>query len=151
MVARSAGGGRADTFDASQFGILRYDFTKFGGKQGTIDDPSDEMIEVYLNKMREIAKEFGGDDQDEEALERMSAEELAEHLEGDSRMQIVEAQKQMAAATAILCRETPSEADLLALPFRVRQRFQRWLSERLLNPESEASDGVVSRLRRLGG
>jgi hypothetical protein len=143
--------GRADTFDAGEFGVLRYDFKKFGGVQGVINDPSDEMIEAFLTRMRELAKQYGGDEKTPEELDAMGSDDLADYLDGQDKVNIVAIQKEMAGATSALCGGTPSAEDLLALPLRVRQRFQRWLSERLLNPESEASDGGVSPLRRIGG
>lgn len=142
-------GGSSDTFDAGQYGTLRYDFKKFGGKMGTIPDPSDEMIEAFMRGMRDTAKEFqNGEDVD---VDNLSQEELAELMDDDSRMRIQEAQVKIAELTGALCQDSPGQDELLALPFRVRQGFLRWLQGKLLDPESAAAGTTPSRVTRLGG
>lgn len=147
MAGRGNVPGREDTFDAGQFGTLRYDFKKFGGVQGLIPDPSDEMIEEFMRELRDIANEFGSGDVDENA----SPEEIAELMEDDSNLQIAAAQQRMAEVTGKLCQGSPDAAALLALPFRVRQGFMRWLQRKLMDPEASASGSAPSRVTRLGG
>lgn len=126
-----------DTFDGGQYGTLRYDFTKWSGKQGVIPDPSDELIEQFMRGMRDTAKEYqseGGAD-----VESLSAAELQELMDDDSNMRITEAQAAIAKLTADLVQNSPSADELLALPFRVRQGFLRWLQGKLLDPEAGAA------------
>lgn len=147
MATGNARGGRADTFDSGQFGTLRYDFKAYGGVQGMIPDPSDEMIEQYLRGMRDAAKEFSA----AENTEDLSAEQLQELLEDDQNMRLAEAQQVIAGLTAELCGGSPTKEQLLALPFRVRQAFLSWLQGKLVNPESNAAGSTPSRVARIGG
>jgi hypothetical protein len=139
--------GRDDTFDAGQYGTLRYDFKKFGGVQGIIPDPSDEMIEEYMRNLRDIAREFGEEDVNDDA----TPEEIQALLEDDSNMQIAEAQKRMAEATGAFCQGSPDAAALLALPFRVRTGFMRWLQRKIMDPEASAAGTSPVRAIRHGG
>lgn len=150
-MARDNGrrGGSQDTFDAGEYGTLRYDFKKFGGIQGIIPDPSDQQLEDFMRGMRDAAKEYSSDDDIDP--EEMSAEELQELMDDDSSMRIKEAQDQIAGLVSELCSGSPTKEELLNLPFRVRQGFLRWLQGKLINPESEAAGTTPSRVARLGG
>jgi hypothetical protein len=143
------GGGRADTFDAGQYGTLRYDFKAFGGVQGIIPDPSDEQIENFMRGMRDAAKEFGQDDDLD--VDSLTAEELQELMEDDSNLRIKDAQDRMCELISELCSGSPNKEQLLALPLRVRQGFTRWLQTKLLDPEAGAAASTPSRVTRLGG
>jgi hypothetical protein len=138
---------RDDTFDAGQYGTLRYDFKKFGGVQGIIPDPSDEMLEAFMRRLRDIAKEYGADDIDENA----TAEQLQDLMEEDENLRLADAQKDQAEAVSELCQGSPNAEQLMALPFRVRQGFMRWLQRKLMDPEANASDSSPARVTRLGG
>jgi hypothetical protein len=142
---------RDDTFDASSYGTLRYDFKRFGGVAGIIPDPSDEQIETFLRRLREIAREFGTDDQQDVDLDNASAEELTALLEDDANLRIADAQQAMVAAVAELCQGSPNAEQLLRLPFRVRQGFMGWLQRKLMSPEASAADTSGSPVRRIGG
>jgi hypothetical protein len=142
---------RDDTFDAGQYGTLRYDFKKFGGVQGIIPDPSDEQIEAFMRRLREIAKEFGADDAEDLDLDNATAEELSALLEDDSNLRIAEAQQTLCDAYGELCQGSPDATALLALPLRVRQGFMQWLQRKLLSPEASAADTGASPARRIGG
>lgn len=148
MAPRGNVPGRDDTFDAGQYGTLRYDFKKFGGIQGMIPDPSDEMIEAYMRGMRDVAREYQNGDVDVDSL---SAEEVQELMNDDSNLRIQEAQIRLAELTAELCGGSPNKEQLLALPFRVRQGFLRWLQTKLIDPESNAAGTTPSRVTRIGG
>lgn len=137
---------RDDTFDAGIFGTLRYDFKKWGGKQASIPDPSDELIEQFAKDMRGIMREFGGEEIDDDATD----EEVLEAMADDSRLQIVEAQRAMCGAMANLCQESPSAEELLALPLRVRTSFSQWLQRKLTSPEAEGAGSSTVRSTRSG-
>jgi hypothetical protein len=143
--------GRADTFDAGQFGTLRYDFKAYKGIQGIIPDPSDQQIEDFMLGMRDTAKEFQAGDIDPETIDRLSAEELQDLMDDDQNMRVVAAQEAISELVATLCSGSPSKDQLLALPFRVRQAFLRWLQGKLLDPEAGAAGTTPSRVTRLGG
>ena len=142
---------RDDTFDAGSFGSLRYDFKAWGGVQGRIPDPSDEMLEAFMRRLREIAKEFGADDADDVDLDSASAEEITALLEDDKNLRIAEVQKLMCEAYGELCQGSPDAAALLQLPLRVRQGFMQWLQRKLMAPEASAADTSGAQARRIGG
>lgn len=111
---------------------LDYDFTAFGGKEGTIPEPSSGAVKGYFRSMKDLAKEMRkfkgiaeqiGDVEgltDEEITARMSMIEEAE--EGVDELQ--EKQKHMLAS---LCGGEITYDDLDRLPFRVFQAFNTWL------------------------
>lgn len=138
----------SDTFDGGQYGTLRYDFKSWGGVQGIIPDPSDKMIEDYMKGLRDAAKEFGAEDAD---TDNMSAAEVQELMEDDKNMEIEAAQAKIAELTSELCQGSPNTPQLLALPFRVRQGFLKWLQGKLMDPEANAAGTTDSRVRRIGG
>lgn len=140
--------GRADTFDAGQYGTLRYDFKKFGGTQGIIPDPSDKMIEDFMRGLRDAAKEFGAEDVDTDA---MTPEQLQDLMDDDENLKIEEAQRKIAELLGELTQGSPSAEQLLALPFRVRQGFMRWIQGKLMDPEASAVGTAPSRVRQIGG
>lgn len=148
MAGNDRRGGRADTFDSGEYGTLRYDFKKFGGIQGMIPDPSDELIEQYMRGMRDLAKEFSHEGID---TDNLSAAEIQDLMEDDANLQIAAAQRRVAEITAELCQGSPTQEQILALPFRVRQGFLRWLQTRLMDPEANAVDSSPSRVTRIGG
>lgn len=148
MAINDRRGGRADTFDAGQFGTLRYDFKAYGGVQGIIPDPSDTKIEEFMRGMRDAAQEFSTEEVD---VDNLTAEELQELMADDSNLRIKDAQDTMMGLLGELCDGSPSKEQLLALPLRVRMRFTRWLQEKLLDPESDAAGTTPSRVTRLGG
>lgn len=142
---------RDDTFDAGTYGTLRFDFKAYGGVQGRIPDPSDEMIEAFMRRLREIAREFGGEDVEDADLEDATAEEINELLRDDKNLEIAAAQREMCEAIAELCQGSPDAAALLALPFRVRQKFMAWLQRKILSGEASAADTQPAPARRVGG
>jgi hypothetical protein len=142
---------RDDTFDAGSFGVLRYDFKAYGGVMGRIPDPSDEMIEQFMTRLREIAREFGDEELEQVDLDNASAEEINALLAEDSNLQIAEAQRAMCDAVGELCQGSPSADQLLALPLRVRQGFMQWLQRKLFAGEASAADTQPGQARRIGG
>lgn len=143
---------RDDTFDAGQFGTLRYDFKAYGGVQGRIPDPSDEMIETFMRSLRDIAREFGGDDDDDVDIDELTAEELTARLDDDTNLNIAEAQKMLCEAYGELCQGSPDSGALLALPLRVRTGFMQWLQRKLISGEaSAAGTSAVPAARRNAG
>ena len=142
---------RDDTFDASQYGALRYDFKKWGGIMGQIPDPSDEQIEQLMHRLREIAKEFGDEELDGLDLDEASASELQAVLDSDAKLRLADAQRALCEAYGELCQGSPDATALLSLPLRVRQGFFGWLQQKLLSGEASAADSRPSRGRRNGG
>lgn len=147
-MAQSGRGGSQNTFDAGAFGTLRYDFKAFGGVQGIIPDPSDQLIEDFMRGMRDTAKRF---QQDQADVDGLSDSDVLEMMDDDSAMQIVEAQQAICQHVSELCQGSPNTDQLLALPFRVRQAFMRWLQGKLLDPEGGAAGTTNGRAVRAGG
>jgi hypothetical protein len=144
------GSRRDDVFDAGQFGTLRYDFKKFGGVQGLIPDPSDEQIDSFLTRLREIAREYGDEDATID-VESADAAELTRMLDEGPGLRIADAQQAVCEAIGELCQGSPDVAQLLRLPLRVRVGFLGWLQRKLLAPEASAADTAPAPARRIGG
>jgi hypothetical protein len=142
---------RDDTFDAGQYGTLRYDFKKYGGVQGIIPDPSDEQIEEFMRSLRQVARDFGDDELEDVDVDNASAEELSALLDKDDSLELAAAQRAMCECYAQLCQGSPDAAALLSLPLRVRQGFMTWLQRKLLSGEASAADTSGSQARRTGG
>lgn len=120
------------TFDAGQFGTLRYDFTAFGGVTGIIPDPSDEKLEAFNTAYMELLDKYGvGEDVDKD-----DPDAVKDAIERNKDVSFIEQQKEMMELIAELCDHSPSLEELQKLPFRVRQVYLGWIQRELINPEA---------------
>lgn len=120
------------TFDAGQFGTLRYDFTAFGGVTGVIPDPSDEKLEAFNTAYMELLDKYGvGADVDKD-----DPDAVKDAIERNKDVSFIEQQKEMMELIAELCDHSPSLEELQKLPFRVRQVYLGWIQRELINPEA---------------
>jgi len=136
-----------NSFDAGSFGTLRYDFTSFGGVTGIIPDPSDEMIDTFTKRYREMLQNYGVDDD----IDPGDTESVQVALEATEGLDVAQQQREMADLFAGLCGNSPDAEQILKLPFRVRGRFFTWVQRTLSDPESSAADSTNSRVRKIGG
>jgi hypothetical protein len=131
-------------FDAAEIvpeDDLAFDFTKYDGPEGTIPEPTRELLDAYWERMRDDA-ETAGLDRDK----ILEAERLGGVQTPEGRVAIVEAYasadpeklKEMPhhriAAVAELCQGAPSKDQIEALPYRVQEAFVAWLMEKFSRP-----------------
>jgi hypothetical protein len=125
---------------------LDYDLTAYvPGRKGVLKEPSDDQLtafeRAFYKETQRLRKLLGplpdGDDPDEYLVALEKRENAAVSAEVNRTWKI------QAAFYAGLCSGEPSEADIMALPRRVRVHFFRWLREELVNPEAEAGAGTA--------
>jgi len=111
---------------------LDWDFTRFDAGKGTIPEPSDKAIDTLFKDLsgmsKNVLEQVGITDSDTSPEELLIA--LAD-LPEDATIGIADVMKQMAKIFAKLCKNQPSEAQLLKLPLRIRMRFFVWLAGEL--------------------
>lgn len=115
---------------------LGYDFTAFGGPQGTIPEPSSGQVDAYMAAIRDMAKEVAAlkakvESAEAEAKasgEEMTSEQIDEILGSMDDITIEKYQGQMADAIHNLTSGTPSADEIKALPHRVKQAFMQWIT-----------------------
>lgn len=110
---------------------LDYDFTAFGGKEGTIQEPSTAKVNTFFNRMKELMREVSAmqskfqdledDDLDGEAL----ADKIGQVEEATAGAE--EYQSKSIQYLAELCGNSPSVEELEMLPYRVLTAFTQWL------------------------
>jgi hypothetical protein len=132
------------TFDAaSVVESLDWDFTAAGVKaKGTIPEPSDAVIGRFLEGLKTLYSEaqdtlgmnIGGDATADEMLEAISS------LTGDAFVKFMD---KTAELFAELCGSSPSKAQLLALPLRVRAKFYGWVQVEVVSPEAGPGGGTA--------
>ena len=120
-------------FDAgSAVEALEYDFTTcaIDGKpclgQGTIPEMTDKQLRDFGKATLRVMKKLGGD-ANATSPKTLFASLAPENLEV--------ALDDMTAMVATFCQGHPSEDELKALPFRVRQAFFGWLFGELFSPK----------------
>lgn len=127
---------------------MEYDFTKYGGSEGEIPEPTTGQVNAFMAGMRATIREARSImDVKQDLSEEMSAEEMAEQLDNvdESLGKAEEFQKQIIRFTADLCSQHPSEDDLSKLPIRVLRAFSKWLMLQL-NPKEEGENGTARSL-----
>lgn len=134
---------------------LDYDFTDFGGSEGTIPEPSTKAVNRFFKHMKAIvkdAKALQASTKDVN-VEGMDDEQLIDALSDldESEEAASEFQRRTVGALAVLCGAEedvdgnitgghPSFEDLDRLPYRVLQAFSQWLMEQI-RPKREAPAG----------
>jgi hypothetical protein len=128
-------------FDASSIAeSLEYDFTEFvKGAEGTIAEPTDEMIGIFLDEVQGITKEAQSlVPADLDMTDAAAMLDAMNHLEpGD----FVRLTSKMSGVYARLCSGHPTEKQIQGLPMRVRRLFFNWIQEAVLNPEAATGAG----------
>jgi hypothetical protein len=134
------------TFGASDVPVLAYNFDQWlSPHKGrvVIPEPSSEAVTEYLsgfvaaldrafNTFKPEAEPKEGDEGYPETVEARD-DRIARNLAGEA-LQSAKLREERCRLIAKLCQDTPSEADLLALPHRVGRAFESYL-QRMLNPE----------------
>ena len=110
---------------------LEYDFTAYGGKEGRIPEPTTRLVNDFFDEMRGLLQEAQRAKSAAEGvqLEEMSEEEMAGALDkvDEGMAATTNFQERTVKAIAILCQDSPSADELMALPYRVLSQFNQWL------------------------
>lgn len=122
-------------FKSSDYGTVQYDFRPDSTIQGTIPDPSDELIQQFFKEFNEFLKENGLDDAPNEYELRSDPEKLQKELERIRSIDKVAIHHQQLKIIAKLCQDQPSVEDMMTLPYRKRIRFVQFVMRELTNPE----------------
>lgn len=128
---------------------LDFDLTTHGGPAGTVPEPSDAAIaRLFRRVQEEVAREVEkfGVDLEEKAT---TPEALIEMMGAIDEEDILNTATLMTNIFAELCAGMPTEDQLAALPFRVRNAFFGWLMGELNPPDSSA--GTTPFLRVVPG
>lgn len=98
--------------------VLHFDFTKFGGPEGDIPEPSSEQITTYLEALRQVmpVTEVNGKVELDLAV-------LNEKFEANPEL----ISALLNGAVSAVCSGTPTVEEIEALPFRDKQRFYGWI------------------------
>lgn len=133
---------------------LDYDFTKAGVKaQGTVPEPTDAMIGEFLRDLRNLVKEAEAV-ADMEGVDETDPASMLQALNSLDPDKFVEMLAKTSEAYAKLCSGRPAQAQIQALPLRVRRRFFDWLQREVISPEAGPAAGtaqVISLPRAAGG
>lgn len=101
--------------------------------RGTIPEPSQEALEGFTDRLREIA--LDPDMVDVIALgDNPAPEQVVAALGRVSQEKLERVMDETVTAVVQVCNGTPSEDQIRALPPRVRNAFVGWLSEQLVGP-----------------
>lgn len=124
---------------------LKYELRPYLDKDGVIREPSDAQIDAFdraMTKERQRLRALIPDLPDEDDADAYQAAlEKAELAQVSA--EAFATWKNQAKAFAALCSGDPSEADLLALPRRVRLHFYVWLRQEVVSPEAGAGGGTA--------
>ena len=128
---------------------LEWDFTGAGVPElvkakGIVPEPSDAAIGRFLDGLKQLylksqgealaGASIGPDATPEDMLDALSS------LSGDD---FVSFMADTAGLFAELCGDSPSQAQLLALPARVRVRFYGWIQAEVVSPEAAPAAGIA--------
>ncbi len=123
-------------FSAASLEKLDYDFTSFdrndgGGKcrgRGIVPEPSDAAIKRFGEAMKDIFKDLGDVQLNDEGGVILT-DELLDMAETDEQTALLRL------AVSELCGGSPSAEDLEQLPPRVYNAFSKWISAELFDPK----------------
>lgn len=126
---------------------LAYDFTKalpgVPGAAGAIPEPSAKQIAGFFTAIAQLIRDqldLSKPDSDSgAAFDPENPADLMRALDSFTEAQFVKVSKQMCAAHAKLCSNTPSEAILAKLPYRHQQAFFGWVQGMFLPNQSSAA------------
>lgn len=134
---------------------LDYDFAPYIKAKGTIQEPSDELIGQFLDKLKafyqEVAKDQAGIEKAEMSTD---PDQVLEALNQLDLSGIIGKVSQMSEAYSFLCSGKPTTEEIQALPLRVRAHFFAWLQSEVVSPEAGPGAGnaqvVTLRTERAG-
>jgi hypothetical protein len=122
---------------------LEWDFTACGTKaKGVTPEPSDHQIGAFLDQLKQLFEDskdmlpadIGDNPTAEQMLEAMSS------VTGDAFVDLMD---KTAGIFAELCSGSPSKAQLLGIPLRVRVHFYAWVQGEVVNPEVGTGAGTA--------
>lgn len=137
--------------------LLEYDFTKFGGTKGEVQEPTTGQVNAFFAEMRLVIQEvramqgktgdMGGSTDgmsEEEIADRMAAIEEASEGAQHYQTRTVELIAQLCGAewqdqgedARVLVGGAPSFDDVSRLPYRILQAFSKWMVESI-RPKEE--------------
>jgi hypothetical protein len=123
-------------FHAKEYGTVQYNFHPDAPTiRGTIPDPSDEMLQTYHKKIREVMRDSGIEDLPTESEIRANPGRLDAMMDRLESYDQIDTHHKILEIIAELCSNTPSVEDMMALPYRKRIRFVRFVQRELTNPE----------------
>ena len=109
------------------------------GPSGVIEEPSDQMIAVFLSAIKKVTAEANAKLPGEVQADNPAALiDAADQLDAE---EVVSLMHDMAEAYAGLCSGFPSAEQILALPIRRRQGFYTWLMNEVMSPEAGPGAG----------
>jgi hypothetical protein len=120
---------------------------------GLIPEPTDQQIGEFLAGLKKVMKEARDKLGLAEEIDVTDTEAMAKALDELDPEEFVRVADEMAGLHAALCSDTPSKAQILAVPMRRRMLFFNWLQSEVMNPEAATPGGnaqVASLPRRLG-
>lgn len=126
---------------------LDYDFSSYiEGVRGTISEPTQDDLDAFFLALRNVGSEAGV-----AALESVgSGEDAREALAGIPDDLLSDLTGKLVAAVAGICKGTPSEGEINALPVRPRQAFVDWVIAETTNPTKRTSASRASVVRSNG-
>lgn len=146
--------------------LLEYDFTKYGGSKGEVQEPTTGQVSYFFAEMRKVMQEVRaqGSNKIDEITEEMSEEEIAEKMDAIEeasagaqhfQQRTIELLAELCGAkwepadteeadgptepVLVLVGGAPSYDDLTTLPYRVLQAFSKWLVE-AIRPKETTQD-----------
>lgn len=117
-------------FDAgSVLEPLDYDFTKFGGRKGTVPEPDEVVLTEFLRQLAEITNAIAKEHFD--LPDDITREELFVKAQELTTKDIL---PELSAAltklySEVLCQGNPPVEELNRLPLRIRGEFFKWIVE----------------------
>ena len=140
-------------FDASSLGgDLDYDFTKWGGKSGTVPEPSRFAAKRFFKDVQRVFKELDiapdGDadttspDQIVEVMNAIDDEEMFDKLTDgvtDCLARLCGGEEKKDGESVVWTGGSPTHQELTALDYRPFMGFFGYLMSNLMNPELQAS------------
>ena|SRR6185312_8594540 len=112
---------------------MDWNFTKFGGGQGTVPEPSTDDMKKFQKTFAQIMRDGKQLELSDEAAADLSAEDFEQLQENMTAIG-----DRLNVAISDLCKQQPSLEQVSTLPFRVKTAFSRWLMKQF-DPEGEAS------------
>jgi hypothetical protein len=117
--------------------------------KGTIKEPSDQAIGVFLEDVRNLSTDAARlDAQTRKMIDDLSSKDqdpdkfaaALKELPVTSMMTMMEG---MAEAFSKLCSGHPTKNQIMALPLRVRVAFFNWMQQEVVNPEAGSGGGIA--------
>lgn len=120
---------------AQSYGTVQYDMRPDVDLQGTIPDPSDEILREYFEDIKKFGESHGLNDVPTEYELRNNPERVQQMIDRMNSTDKIKVNHELTAIVAKLCQHKPSEEDILKLPYRKRVVFLRWIQDQLTSPE----------------